>query len=49
MKIQFNRGTGNKQVSDDDTTTQIQVGSGALLLICGFVVIVVALLAWRFL
>ena len=28
MKIQFSTKTGNKQISDDDTTVQIQIGRG---------------------
>lgn len=31
MKIQISTKTGNSQVSDDDTTTQVQVGRGYLI------------------
>jgi len=46
MKIQVDRGNGNKQVSADDTTVQIQIGNGAAIAITVFALVVIALIAY---
>ena len=43
MKIQFDIGSGNKQTSNDDETTQIQIGRLPVLCV---VIFVVAILLW---
>ena len=58
MKIQINKGNGNVQQADDDTTSQIQIGDGCisacLYMVAGIVLpfvliyIVIHFLGWPF-